>query len=69
MEQLDDIHEFIRGSTIEKFQHVGTYNLTNPVVSQIRKKSDLGLSRIDLPSVGQFGKPRSLFSRIDLQPG
>ena len=53
----------------KKIQHVGTYNLTNRVLGQIREKSDLGLSRIDLPSVGQFGKPRSLFSRIDLKPG
>ena len=61
--------EFISGSNNRKIQHVGTYNLTNRGFGQIREKSDLGLSRIDLPSVGQFGKPRSLFSRIDLKPG
>ena len=51
-----------------KIQHVGTYNLTNRVLGQIREKSDLGLSRIDLPSVGQFGKPRSLFPELTSNP-
>ena len=46
-----------------------TYNLTNRVLGQIREKSDLGLSGIDLAALGQFWKPRSLFSQIDLKPG
>ena len=44
---------------------MGNYNLTNRVGGQIREKIDLGLSRIDLAALGQFGKPRSIFCRID----
>ena len=65
---MDAIQEFISGSNNRKIQHVGTYNLTNRVLGQIREKSDLGLSRIDLPSVGQFGKPRSLFPELTSNP-
>ena len=54
-----------------KIQHVGTYNLTNRVLGQIREKSDLGLSLIDLPLVGQIGKPRlhHFFPALTSTPG
>ena len=66
---MEESHVFLIIASCRKYQRVVTYNRTNRVFGQIREKSDLGLSRINLPSVGQFGKPRSLFSRIDLKPG